>query len=474
MTLDELRGSIVLSDAVSEPKPARLLNLEIGKELLLRHMNNGGVIGVHFDVDCDGFSGGIVLYRALKALLPTVHITTNKERTHGVNGDTAEFVWKNKISLLLVVDSSSRLDYDMGCDVLVLDHHEFDGADFRAVGEYTQVVVSNRHLPVVEPMSGCQVAYEFFRHVYAQMETPMDTRLAQWVGVSLISDVIDVKTERNQFYVREAFESNTGIHPDLRRICTDISSYFKCLYRSFVTYTLAPRINAISRAGFSGSLAYVISDGEPPKLPEWALTKRDSVCGEALARAKRVGGVVFSNLTGIEDAWRYTGIVAAKLSSKTGCSALVFVEDGEDGARGSFRHSISGGDYLAKAKRFLQADGHAAAFGFSGSRLCLKEFIVELSKTPPAVPPVQLASADVVRGGELRDIALWNSRVGSEDEIFITVSPSELTFVRAQGKVGLYRWKNSFEVRLLEKEFPQPPRLFAELQRGASLSLYLK
>jgi single-stranded DNA-specific DHH superfamily exonuclease len=374
------------------------------------------------------------------------------------------------LSLLVVVDSGSALDYDVGCDVLVLDHHEFDSESLRSVNSRTQVVVSNQRLPDPEPMSGCQVAYEFFRHLYARMDTAIDTRMAQWVGISIISDVIDTKNPRNQFYVREAFESGTGIHPDLRRICSDMDRYFRGIYRSYVTYKIAPRINGISRAGCSGSLAYVISDAEPPRIPDWATAKRDEICAEAIARAKRLGGAAFSNLTGIDGAWRYTGVAAAKLSSATGRASLVFVvTDGE--ARGSFRRAAGNENYLEMAKHYVDAAGHPAAFGFSGALSDVKALVQALSETHAVVSGAQFSSAGVTNR-DIGDIATWNGRVGGEDEIYISIDPSELSFLRSQGKVSIYRWRGAFEVRLLSVEFPRVPRVYAEMQRG--LALYLK
>jgi len=473
MKISDLKNSVVLQEEIAEPAIAPLLNADLGIKLLLHHMNNGGVIGVHFDVDLDGFSSGIVAYRSLKALMPTIHITTNKEREHGVTADTAEFVWEKKISLLIIVDAGSDLNYDVGCDVLVLDHHDIHGDSIRKIDGHRQVIVSCMNVEKPEPMSGCEVVYEFFRRLYKQMETPIDTSLAQWVGISIISDVIDTMTERNQFYVREAFEANVKINADLRRICTDIDPYYKGIYRSYVTYKLAPYINAISRAGFSSTLAYVISDNESPKLPDWAIARRDEICKEAFIRCKKVGNLVFSNMTGVEDAWRYSGLAAAKLANETGCAAVVFSKESDGLVRGSFRKGVADGDFLVEAKKHIDAKGHNPSFGFRGSSPeGLKAFIAELSTWEKGVPATQLTSADIKGGLDLQVVALWNNRVNPSDEVYITVRPDELVYERSTGKVSHYKWRSSFAVKLLSPEFPQPPRLFVEQQRG--LGIYLK
>jgi single-stranded DNA-specific DHH superfamily exonuclease len=472
--LDDLKKSVVLQEDIPEPPIADLLNADLGIKLLLYHMNNGGVIGIHFDVDLDGFSSGIVAYRALKAIMPTkVHITTNKERIHGVTKDTEEFVWNNRISLLIIVDAGSDLNYDVGCDVLVLDHHELSGTTVRKVGDNRQVVVSNQGVPNQEPMSGCEVVYEFFRRLYAQMETPIDTSLAQWVGISLISDIIDTKTLRNQFYVRQAFEANVRINADIRRICTDIDYYFKGLYRSYVTYKLAPYINAISRAGLSSTLSYVISDNESPRLPDWALKRRDDICTEAFIRSKRVGNLVFCNMTGVEDAWRYAGLAASKIANETNFPTIVFTQSESGLVSGSFRKGIGEGEFLETAKKYLNANGHNPAFGFKNSaKEGLKNFIAEISAWEVGEPPEQLTSDDIKGGVDLQIVGIWNNRVNPSDEIYIKVRPEELVYERSTGQVSHYKWRERFPVKLLYSEFPQPPRLFVEEQRG--ISLYLK
>lgn len=472
MKIDDLRNSIVLQEDIPEPPIADLLNAQLGIKLLLHHINNGGVIGVHFDVDLDGFASGVVAYRSLKGLLPTVHITTNKEREHGVTPETKEFVWDKRISLLIIVDAGSDLNYDVGCDVLVLDHHDIHGETVRKVNGHRQVIVSCKNVENPEPMSGCGVVYEFFRRLYKQMEISNDTSLAQWVGVSLISDVIDTMTERNQFYVREAFEANVRINSDLRRICADIDPYYRGMYRSYVTYKLAPYINGISRAGFSETLAYVISDNETPKLPEWALAKRDEICIEAIKRSKRLGNVVFSNMSGIEDAWRYSGLAAAKIANETGLATVVFSKEEDGLVRGSFRKGFGTGEFLAEAKKYLNANGHNPSFGFrSSTPEGIKSFIKELSTWEKGVPVAQLTSEDIAGGIDLQVVALWNNRVHSADELYITVNPNELTYDRTTGKVSHYKWR-AFQVRLLSPEFPQPPRLYVENQRG--ITIYLK
>jgi single-stranded DNA-specific DHH superfamily exonuclease len=470
MNLLEMRESVVLKENIKEPPIAELLNLKAATLLLMHHMNNAGVIGIHFDVDCDGFSAGIVTYYALKEIYPHVYITTNDDRIHGVTEKTAKWCHDKRVSLLIVVDSSSVLDYDMGCDVLVLDHHVFDGVAARKINGHTQVVVSNLRLPEYEPMSGCQVAYEFFRHLYARMETELDTRLAQWVGVSLISDIIDTKNERNQFYVREAFESTAGVHPALRRICSDIDYYFRTVHRSYVTFKLAPYINGISRAGLSASLAFVISDNEKPKLTDCAKARRDTILEEALTRAKQMGSVAVSNLTGVDAAARYTGVAAAKLGSKTGRAAVVFTKE-DDIVRGSVRVANRCGAVLNEAKQHLDANGHPQAFGFSGSLDGLKAFVQALSKIELADVCTDIDSTDVLNGNDLQVIAKWNARVNPSDEVNIACCRSEFEFTKDVGKVKVYLWRDRYEVRLLSGEFSLKPRVFVEDQRGLALFL---
>lgn len=474
MRLEDLRNSVIMQEDIPVPPMANLLNLDLGIKLLLHHMNNGGVVGLHFDVDLDGFAAGTVGFRSLKGLLPTVHITTNKERVHGPTDDTTKFVWDHKISLLIIVDAGADLNYDVGCDVLVLDHHSLSSETVRKTPEGNrQIVVSSMGVENPEPMSGCEVVYEFFRRVYAQMETPIDTSLAQWVGVSIISDVIPTNTLRNQFYVREAFEAPVKINADLRRICADIDPYYKGMYRSYVTYKLAPYINGISRAGFSSSLAYVISDNESPKLPDWAIARRNEINAEAFARSKRLGNVVFSNLTGVEDAWRYSGLAAAKLANETNCATIVFTKEEDGLVRGSFRKGVADGNFLDEARKHINANGHNPSFGFRGSSPDgLKAFILELSKWELGTPAPQLLSSDIAGGIDLQLVALWNGRVNPSDEVTITVRPDELVYERNTGKVAHYKWRGAFAVKLLSSEFPNPPRLFVEQQRG--VNIYLK
>ena len=128
---------------------------------------------------------------------------------------------------------------------------------------------------------------------------------------------------------------------------------------------------------------------------------------------------------------------------------------------------------METAKKYLNANGHNPAFGFKDStKEGLKNFIAELSTWEVGEPPEQLTSDDIKGGVDLQIVGIWNNRVNPSDEVYITVRPEELVYERSTGKVSHYKWRERFPVKLLYSEFPQPPRLFVEEQRG--ISLYLK
>ena len=165
-------------------------------------------------------------------------------------------------------------------------------------------------------------------------------------------------------------------------------------------------INAISRAGLSSTLAYVISDNESPRLPDWALKRRDDICTEAFIRSKRVGNLVFCNMTGVEDAWRYAGLVASKIANETNFPTIVFTQSESGLVSGSFRKGIGEGEFLETAKKYLNANGHNPAFGFKDStKEGLKNFIAEISTWEVGEPPEQLTSDDIK--GWRRPAELW-------------------------------------------------------------------
>lgn len=476
MKLEELRKSVVLEEGIEEPDIAELLNMEVGQKLLKEHMDKGSNIGIHFDVDLDGFSAGMVAYRALSKLAYKqgikVSITTNKEREHGPVAETLLFCRDNNIGLLIIVDAGSQLSMDLGCDVLVLDHHEFNGVSERVDEEgYRQVVVSNRNLPVVEPMSGCEVTYEFMRKTYELRGEEIDKTLGQWVGVSIISDIVDSKTRRNQYYVREVCERKTGYNRDLAVICGGIDPYFRSVYRSYINYKLGPTINGIPRAGLSQTLIRVITHREIPYLPPEAKKLRDEICMEAASKVRVFGGGAYSDMRGVENAWRYAGLAASGISNKSRRATVVYTDDNEvEGRlRGSFRIGATVRDYLSIAEKHMYAKGHQAAFGFKCTPKELKGFIMELREIPIEEVEIPYKSEDLVSGDDVAVLGYWNNRVNSSEELYVSVGREELTFSRSQGRLSHYTWRGLFNVKMFEACMPEEPKLFIEMQDGLGI-----
>lgn len=111
--------------------PTLLANMDDGIKMLMRHIKNNDKIYVLADEDCDGYTSASTLINYLHRLFPT-YVETNlsygvhEKKIHGI-------VIKDiptDIGLLIVPDASSneydihKHFYDLGIDILILDHHE--------------------------------------------------------------------------------------------------------------------------------------------------------------------------------------------------------------------------------------------------------------------------------------------------------------------------------------------------------------
>lgn len=475
-----------------EPDYAAFLHTEKALQMLHKHITGTKPIAGHGDVDIDGIGSTYILYRFLlsQGALNRSGFLINKDKEHGVCQRHVDYFSKVDTGLLIILDSSTNeIEHikKMHCDVLVIDHHEVLHAELygkTASGEYVIITNMVDNLDVTEinsfisgnlgeakeyvkpynadsRMSGGLVLYELLRLyqlAYNIRDVLNSTMLYQWVGITLLTDVVPLSNSRNQYYIEKTVHS-MDIEYGLSIMMSNLNKWARHLSKSFINFTLAPTFNRAIRAGES-ALALDIVLNRPHEIRKLDVFK-DS---QKAVMDNYTSGVVLYSTYAMKDITNtgigrsYCGVLATKICEETKKNTVVYmVCDGI--AEGSFRGRIADVDYRKAFEDYregIYAQGHKTAFGFKVRVDELNNILEKLINIESTVDtrPYVTAGDDIPlneRGkyhisdmdefkkqGLLWKLAVANSKLSSEEAINIIALSRNLQFVEEKGAAYKY------------------------------------
>lgn len=394
--------------------PQLLNNIEIGAELLHRHLRDGNKIFLQVDSDTDGYTSSAVLYNYIMKICPNANITYrfHNGKQHGVIVDTVP----EDTSLVILPDSSSnqyeehKALKERGMDILVIDHHlaEKESEDAVVINNQLSPLYSNKTL------CGAGVVYKFCQYYDSKYDFNFADDNIDLVAVGLVADMMDLRNfeTRALVYYGLSHIKNAGLLALVDKNSFSLNNR-KSLTPTDVSFSIAPYINAITRVGTLEEkevmfLAFV--DGMRP-LPS---TKRGARAGDieyageqmarlatnAKSRQQRLIDSAMDILEGRiqeygldenkllvvfvkeEDNFdsNITGLIAMKLTAKYGKpTILVKLSDG-DVYKGSAR-GLNDSDlpdlkqFFTDSGFFEYAEGHANAHGLGIKKDKVQDFI---------------------------------------------------------------------------------------------------
>ena len=460
-------------------------------ELLNKHIVNKSRIAVHCDVDMDGIGSGYITKRFIGSITSTPQLYfINKEKIHGIQTKHYEFFRNYPIDLLIILDSSSN-DIDIikkfNCDVIVVDHHEIDHTEYSGYTNdgHSFIIVNNmignsdnktleswirsknplfsENIPEYNAdsrMSCGLVVYELYRlyqEAYRTGPILENLMLFQWVGVTLVTDAIQLLTDRNQWYIENTVHS-MNTEPNLLAMIRSLNPYAVQLDKSIIGYTLAPTFNRAIRAGATGDAlnvamdypTYVTSLSQYREKQDWAIST-------GIENVVENHSYVMRDITNTGIGSNYTGVIAGRLCDDHNKNAVVYTVDNGI-ASGSFRGRMLNTDYRSCFLDYrddIFAQGHKGAFGFKVPIEDLPNIMAGLVRVESEVDSRPYLTAgsmpEGLRGiyhidnmgefkkcGGLMMLGIGNSKVASDEQIMITVSSSEATLIEIRGKLYLY------------------------------------
>ena len=243
----------------------KLSNMKKAVEIIINAIQNNLKIGIYGDIDTDGITSLVFMYKYLKNynIEPKILYHQRKDG-HGIKVNNIS----KSIDLLIVVDSSSNSidecfelkDY---MDIIILDHHHFERDNPYAIivnPQYNDY--ENKYL------SGVGVVYQTCKAID---EITMNFYADEYIdicAVGLIGDMMDVTQPETRFLIQKGL---LKIHNNCDSSLLAILKYLKKEYKpnaTTIAFYLVPFINSIIRLGKIEDIINILITDDPKKLKE--------------------------------------------------------------------------------------------------------------------------------------------------------------------------------------------------------------
>ena len=236
--------------------PHELLNIAIGANLLIKHLQLGSDIAIVVDSDVDGFTSAAIMWQYLTNASKTISLTSflHDGKGHGLS-DTISNIMHSDIHFELVIlpDAGTNDDEyhaqlkEYGADCLVLDHHLLE-PDTEFISN--TVIINNQMSDeyINKDLSGAGIAWQFCRFLDEINETKYADELIDLAALGIVSDMMNVLTLENRYIIKTGFEN---IQNYFFQCLCDKQSYSMGgkVTPMTVAFYITPLINAMIRVG---------------------------------------------------------------------------------------------------------------------------------------------------------------------------------------------------------------------------------
>lgn len=383
-------------------------NMQRGLEMLAAHVNNGSRIHIIIDSDVDGFTSSALMYQYLADLGIEATYSTHIGKEHGI---TARVIEGHEFDLLIVPDAGtndvemSKLLTEQGKDILILDHHKFEGE----YNSYACVINCQDGYYPNNTLSGVGVVYKFCREFDKMYGFDFANFYLDLVAVGLVADSMDLRNFETRFLALEGIKLIGKCNDFLKEIAIEQAySLGEEITLHGIGWYIAPLINGAIRggsqeektrvwealAGFQAEVEYKprksaknpnpqveihslqkamvrvcksIKGKQDREIKKSVATMLEYIEEEGLAEEK----VIMMDVTDIL-AQSHTGLVANKLASQFKRPVILLRDKKNDetsfggSGRNYSRFAVDNLRlFLLETGQFESVSGHDSAFGFS-------------------------------------------------------------------------------------------------------------
>lgn len=448
--------SLDLSSLVSEKFPKlEWKKLDDVIDLTLSKLMEVTRAGVVYDVDVDGVVSGKIVEETMRKRGLMVYRFMNTRKKHGITSSVIDWVKKEGIELLYVVDAGTNdieaheILSSMGVCVIVLDHHEQS-----VVKEVSNVHIVNcsieEHLP---KLSGAGVCYRYVEALDNELGGYGVSQYEPWVGLTVLSDHCTMLDKENRYYVDKLYESYNKI--DLFKAFSFWGSK-----RNLFLFGVIPFLNACIRTNNGDWAMEAVMMGGATKLKNYVTEKRNYVIElqkrlikEMIEQAQIIRGtqVVLVRIANEHIEWSgLTGLLANRVMGEMKKSMIVIYNE-DDLFKGSFRGMGAINNKVLEGCGW-KVIGHPQAAGVELTKANASEVInkTKVLDVGEAVSEYdfELEDHDVLRNFELlKSIARFNEMTGGDiPTIKFKLKKNRTPFLNKYGKKIEYDFQ-SFKIR---------------------------
>lgn len=466
--------------------------------MIYKVLMSGGNVVIHADIDTDGFGSAYILKKFISAVSNKVNMVTlaNTVKQHGITDICIEYINENSesVDLVVIVDSSTNeieAIKKIKANTVVIDHHEVlvntdELCGDTAGGKYA-ICTNMLGTEEESKLSGCAVVYYVIKYICDVIKFDLESlhlNLEQWVGLTLISDVIRLDTMRGQYFIERLYR-DSQVELSIRAMMQALR--INKVDKNLIGYKIAPLINSAIRCGASLQALDIVmcnaqNIGELMKYKEYQSQAVKFISG--YGQSVESEGLVYMNVRGLcipDNLVRnYCGVIASSLCKKYGKSAYVFVDDG-DMYKGSFRGASNSEDYRTICENAgFRAMGHKAAFGLdvkissitelekimSGFKFKFDRFI-SVGQVNGGIYHID-SLEQLKKDGNMMLLAVANSRLSSNETLELHAKLDSLEYT-TRGKARIYIL-DGFELLSFEELDDTNVRIYPEFSNyGVSL-----
>jgi single-stranded-DNA-specific exonuclease len=372
-----------------QPCPASVMpGIDRAIPRLLEALKAHEKVGIWGDFDVDGQTSTAVLVSALRTLGCDVvyHVPVRGPESHGISIPYLEKFILSGPTLILTCDTgisaNDAVDYanNKGVDVIITDHHTLPEELPQALA-----LVNPHFLPSDHPLatlSGVGVAYKLVEDLFSALgRTGEEESLLDLVALGLIADVATLTGDARYLVQRGIQQIRSTPRLALETIFKENNIRAADFNESGVSFTIAPRLNAVGRLSDANPMVEFLLTSDPvfaattcnqiEGLNSERKIKFDQVFRSAQAMIEAEPKLLDKPLLylGHPDwAGGVVGLVANRLVELYHRPAILFNTSDCETARGSAR-SVDGIDITAAISRHKEMltsfGGHPMAAGLA-------------------------------------------------------------------------------------------------------------
>lgn len=239
---------------INSPHELNSIQLRNGLAMLAYHIARNDKTAIIIDPDVDGNTASALLLNYLYNLYPTfvknIQWIFHEGKQHGLN-DCVDELLKDDYKLILCPDAGSndteacKKLKDNQCDVLILDHHDFDREN-----PYPVIINNQDHYSDYNNkfLSGVGVVWQFCRFIDETLNKDFANKYLDLVAIGNCGDMMSMRSVETKTLINEGLQhiQNPFIYHMAQKNAFKLGSKITSIGAAFY---IVPLLNAIQRSG---------------------------------------------------------------------------------------------------------------------------------------------------------------------------------------------------------------------------------